>query len=116
MAGKLLGKCPVCGGEMAITRLKCRKCETEISGDFTPCIFCRLDKDQEGLVTVFLKNRGNIREVERELGISYPTVRSRLDDALQALGLLPRTRSKGGKEPGSKEEGGEASGKDRGTA
>jgi hypothetical protein len=98
MSSKLLGRCPVCGSDMAVTRLKCARCATEISGDFTPCAFCRLDKEQERLITVFLKTRGSIREVERELGISYPTVRARLEEALQALGLAPRARAKGGKE------------------
>jgi hypothetical protein len=87
MASRVIGKCPVCHRELSITRLKCPGCSTEISGEFTPCTFCFLDPEQERLIMVFLKNRGNIREVERELGISYPTVRARLDEVLAALGL-----------------------------
>jgi len=87
MASRVIGKCPVCRKELTITRLKCQGCSTEISGDFSPCSFCFLDPEQERLIMVFLKTRGNIREVERELGISYPTVRARLDEVLAALGL-----------------------------
>lgn len=90
MANRLMGKCPVCRSELTITALRCPSCATEISGDFEPCPYCRLETDQLQLVSVFLKTRGNIREVERELGISYPTVRARLDDVIKALGLTPR--------------------------
>lgn len=101
MSSKMLGKCPVCSEDLEITRLRCPGCGTEIKGDFTPCPFCRLDADQEKLLTVFLKARGNIREVERELGISYPTVRARIDEVLKALGL--ETAAKRREENGEKE-------------
>lgn len=94
MSHKMLGKCPVCDTDLTVTRLHCSNCETEVSGEFDPCDFCRLDQDQEKLVAAFLKTRGNIREVERELGISYPTVRARLDDVLKVLGLTPKYRTR----------------------
>ncbi|MHC5039571.1 MAG: DUF2089 family protein [Planctomycetota bacterium] len=100
MPKRVLGKCPVCREELAITCLRCPACSTEISGIFSPCPYCRLDPDQEQLVSVFLKSRGNIREVERELGISYPTVRSRLDEVLKALGITPKERGRGGRPTG----------------
>ncbi len=87
MSHKLLGKCPVCRQNLKVTRLRCPSCSTEIAGDFEPCPFCRLDEAQEKLITVFLKRRGNIREVERELGMSYPTVRARLEGAVKVLEL-----------------------------
>jgi hypothetical protein len=82
------GSCPVCRGEMAVTSLKCRDCESELSGSFTTCPFCRLSKDQSEFVLTFLKARGSIKVVERELGISYPTVRARLSAVLKALDLV----------------------------
>ncbi len=80
------GKCPVCGSSLSVAKLKCYKCESELSGNFKLCKFCQLDDEMKEFVEVFIKCRGNIKEVERELGISYPTVRSRLDKAIQALG------------------------------
>ncbi len=57
-----------------------------MEGTFDACKFCRLDQEQRQIIEVFLTARGNIKEVERFLGISYPTVRSRLDAVLEALG------------------------------
>lgn len=86
MANKLLGKCPVCGDNLRITTLKCPACHTSIGGNFRLDKFSRLDTDQLHFVEVFIKSRGNIKEVEREMGISYPTVRNKLDDVIKALG------------------------------
>ncbi len=82
----MLGQCPVCGGKMDVTRLHCDDCDSTLEGRFDTCRFCQLSPDQQVFVSVFLKNRGNIKDMERELGISYPTVRSRLDSILRALG------------------------------
>lgn len=86
MAHELIGKCPICNQELEVTRLKCRFCGTSIEGSFELCKFCRLDPEQINFVEVFIKCRGNIKEVEKELNISYPTVRSKLDQVIKALG------------------------------
>ena len=82
----LILKCPSCSGDLSVARLHCDSCDIALEGDFTiPALF-RLNRAQLDFVEVFLKNRGNIREVERELGVSYPTVRARLDEVLDAIG------------------------------
>lgn len=81
-----LGKCPVCKQDLEITRLHCDQCNTTIEGTFTLCRFCRLTGEQKQFMETFVKCRGNIKEVEKDLGISYPTVRSRLDEVISALG------------------------------
>ncbi len=86
MAYKAPGRCPVCSGDLMISKLTCLQCDTRIEGEFHPCKFCRLPDDQLKFLEVFIKCRGNIRDVEKELGISYPTVRGRLDSVIQALG------------------------------
>lgn len=86
ISNKLLNRCPSCGKELTITRLGCNHCQIKIEGEFLPCKFCRLPGDQLEFIEVFLQCRGNIKDVEKELGISYPTVRNRLDGVLQALG------------------------------
>ncbi|HEU0115135.1 MAG TPA: DUF2089 domain-containing protein [Thermomicrobiales bacterium] len=80
------GTCPICGAATIVTRVDCPVCETRIEGRFGLGRFGRLTPEQLGFVEVFVKNRGIIKDVEAELGISYPTVRARLDDALQAMG------------------------------
>ncbi len=86
MVHDLIGKCPVCSENLRITKLRCPNCHTEISGDFQLDKFLRLNKEQLKFVEVFIKSRGNIKDVEREMGISYPTVRNKLDDVIEALG------------------------------
>jgi hypothetical protein len=83
----LLLKCPSCNGDLAVSKLHCHSCDITIDGDFGIPALLRLNRAQLDFVEVFLKNRGIIREVERELGVSYPTVRARLDEVLEAIGL-----------------------------
>ncbi|EGW39190.1 hypothetical protein DOT_2859 [Desulfosporosinus sp. OT] len=71
---------------MRISKLTCTHCPTKIEGDFSSCKFCQLPAEQLIFVEAFIKCRGNIKEVEKELGISYPTVRSRLDSVIETLG------------------------------
>ena len=80
-------QCPVCGESMVVTKLRCSHCGTELSGEFSPCRFCRLEEKHLQFVETFLRCRGSIKEVERALGVSYPTVKNMLDAALSALGL-----------------------------
>lgn len=84
---RIPSRCPVCSGELTVTRLHCRHCDTTLEGRFETTRFARLTPEQLDFVAVFLKSRGNIKEVERELSISYPTVRARLDSVLAALGF-----------------------------
>jgi len=82
----VIGRCPICGEELAVTRLHCTSCDTQIEGRFQLSRFQRLSADQLAFLEAFVKNRGIIKDVEAELDISYPTVRARLDDALRAMG------------------------------
>ncbi len=86
MANPLIGRCPVCGDALEVVRLECGRCHTTIEGRFSLSRLSRLSDEQLQFVETFLRVRGNIREMERELGISYPTVRNRLDGILQAMG------------------------------
>ncbi|MDQ2087668.1 DUF2089 domain-containing protein [Herbivorax sp. ANBcel31] len=86
MNREALGKCPVCDGDTSITKIKCSKCNTTIEGEFDLCKFCRLSSEQKLFIDVFIKCRGNIKEIEKELGISYPTVKNKIEDAVKALG------------------------------
>ena len=82
--------CPVCGGEYEITSLTCKSCKSELNGRFEGCEYCALDESEKSFLSTFIKCRGNIREVEKELGISYPTVRNRLDNIISRLGYEDR--------------------------
>jgi hypothetical protein len=93
MAKEVLGKCPVCGSETEITKISCEECGTTIEGHFQLCKFCKLTADQKSFIDIFIKCRGNIKEVEKEMGISYPTVKNKLEDVACALGYKTEPES-----------------------
>ena len=90
VAHDVIATCPVCAGELAVTRLRCGECGTTIEGEFGVGRFGRLTRDQTQVLESFLRSRGNLRDMERELGISYPTVRARVEALVRALGFGPR--------------------------
>ena len=96
MAHDVISTCPVCSNELAITRLHCGSCGTTLEGDFSVGRFGRLNRDQLALLESFLRSRGNLREMERELGISYPTVRARVEALVRALGFGARADAAAG--------------------
>lgn len=93
MGYKVLSRCPVCSSRLKILKLKCSKCGTIIENDFELSNFAYLSGEQLRFLETFIKCRGNIKEVEKELGISYPTVRAKLDEVIAALGYTV-TKSK----------------------
>lgn len=82
----VLGQCPVCGENMIITRLHCPHCEVTIEGRFSLGRLAMLSPDQLEFVEVFMRCEGKITRVEKELGISYPTVRSRMNEIITTMG------------------------------
>jgi len=93
MPHDVISTCPVCSNELTVTRLNCRSCGTTLEGEFSVGRFGRLTREQLLLLESFLRSRGNLRDMERELSISYPTVRSRVEALVRALGFGPRADS-----------------------
>ena len=84
---KLPRHCPACHEPLLVTRLTCPGCKTEVTGSFPPDLFARLPANDFDFVVMFVKSRGNVKEMERELGISYWTIRNRLNEIVVQLGL-----------------------------
>ena len=103
MPHDVISTCPVCSSELAVTRLHCRSCGTTLEGDFSVGRFGRLSREQLTLLESFLRSRGNLRDMERELGISYPTVRTRVEALVRALGFGPRGDDDQADEPAPQE-------------
>jgi len=82
-------KCPLCGGEITVTRIYCRECDTTIEGRFGGGPFSQLKPDQLAFVETFVRCEGRINRMEDELGLSYPTIRNRLHEVIRALGYEP---------------------------
>lgn len=82
----IFNECPVCKGEMIVTTLQCRECDSSIRGRFFAGPFASLSAEQLEFVELFVRNEGKINRMEAELGLSYPTIRNRLHEVIKALG------------------------------
>jgi hypothetical protein len=89
----VLGKCPVCGDTLAVTRLHCRNCDSALEGQFSLGRFYQLSPEQLAFVETFIRCEGKLTRVQNELGMSYPTARARLTDVVRALGYEVREDS-----------------------
>ena len=87
MQHRMPSSCPVCSNSLSVTGLKCSECGTQIRGDFTGCRFCSLNSEQTRFLLTFLQCRGSLKEMEKRLGISYPTIKNRLEELISALDL-----------------------------
>lgn len=104
----ILSKCPVCGGDLVVTRLHCPACETSIEGSFDPggstgqlqsaftaeqlkplLPFARLSAEQLQFVLTFVRCEGRFNRMEDEMGLSYPTLRNRMNEIIRAMGYEP---------------------------
>jgi hypothetical protein len=81
--------CPICKHDLNVVRLHCDHCDTTIEGTFTMSKFNYLETEKLYFIEMFVKNRGNIKAIEKELNISYPTVKKMLDDVIIGLGYTP---------------------------
>jgi hypothetical protein len=82
----VIGKCPVCGDVLSVTRLHCRNCDSALEGQFTLGRFYQLSPQQLSFVETFIRCEGKLTRVQEELGMSYPTARARLTEVIHALG------------------------------
>ncbi len=86
MRKELPGACPVCGGRMHVRELGCRSCDITIRGEFELSPFNALTKDELRFVELFIRTQGNLRDMQSELGLSYPTVKKQLENVIRSLG------------------------------
>lgn len=87
MKKEVISHCPICDNELTITRLHCDKCQIEINGEFSLSKLSLLTKEQLKFVEVFLKNSGSIKAIEKDMNISYPTVKKLLNEVLSTMGF-----------------------------
>lgn len=86
MKKEVISKCPVCQNELTITKLHCDHCQIEISGEFSLSRLNYLSKEQLDFVELFMRTQGNIKSIEKEMGVSYPTVKKILNEVLVSMG------------------------------
>lgn len=85
MKGQLPKLCPSCGAGLRVTQLSCPGCETLVSGSYRLPVFSRLSNDDQEFVLSFILSSGSLKQMARLYGVSYPTVRNRLDDLISVL-------------------------------
>ena len=90
---RLPTSCPSCGGNLAVKRLCCDKCDTEVEGLYPLPPLAGLAPDDEDFILEFIKASGSLKDMAILLGVSYPTVRNRLDEIIRKL-RQNETRSK----------------------
>lgn len=98
MNKKLLGNCPICGQKMVVSQLSCKSCDTSISGSFSLSRFDYLSQQEQEFALTFIKNAGNIKQIEKEMNISYPTVKKMLDSVIKNLGFENKNNNQLNKE------------------
>ncbi|MGP3779659.1 DUF2089 domain-containing protein [Halanaerobium saccharolyticum] len=86
MSYPIPAKCPTCEGKLNVTELRCNNCNTQISGDFYLDELFQLNYELQQFLKIFIKTRGNIKNMEKELEMSYPTVRNKLNELIKTLG------------------------------
>ena len=91
MSYPVITTCPVCSDTLKVTKLQCTHCHTTIENEFELSKLASLQRSSTTSFEIFLRSRGNIKEVEKESGISYPTVQGKLNDIIAALGYADRS-------------------------
>jgi hypothetical protein len=86
----VIGKCPVCGDNLSVSRLHCRACDSALEGQFSLGRFYQLSPEQLSYVETFIRCEGKLTRLQDELGMSYPTARARLTEVIRALGYEVR--------------------------
>ena len=81
--------CPICGGQMTITRLYCQACDTTIEGRFVERSLAQLSTEDLDFIETFVRCEGKINRMEKELNLSYPTIRNRLNEVIRHMGYEP---------------------------
>lgn len=87
---EIIGFCPVCTDKLVASKLKCHGCGLELANDFALSRFNYLKEDELNYIEVYLQCSGNLREVQKQLGISYPLAKKQFNKVLSSLGLTPR--------------------------
>ena len=94
----VISECPVCHHDLEVIKLQCTHCETTLEGRFTLSKFNYLDTEKLYFIEVFMKNKGNIKMVEKEMGLSYPTIKKMLDEVVEQLGYSSKDEKQEEKE------------------
>ncbi len=81
-------QCPACNSPMKVGRLLCEQCGTEVCGSFSLPLLARLSEKEQQFIVDFIKASGSLKDMAKNMGVSYPTVRNKLDDLIDKLNKM----------------------------
>ncbi len=81
-------RCPSCGGRLHVSGMVCPECDTAITGDYRLPLLMRLGSEERAFVLDFVRSSGSLKEMSRRMGLSYPTVRNKLDEIIETINRL----------------------------
>lgn len=85
---KLPIHCPSCESNLVVSQLKCPNCQTEIKGEYQLPLFVQLPQEDQDFILNFFLSSGSIKEMAKQAGLSYPTMRNRMDDLIEKIKQL----------------------------
>jgi len=88
MSPKLPIQCPACEDALKVSQLRCDSCLTLVSGSYSMPVFLKLPAEEQDFILKFLINSGSLKEMAKQMSISYPTLRNRLDDLIEKIKQL----------------------------
>src|SRR5579862_2209935 len=86
-------QCPYCGSGMTVTQMTCGHCRVSIAAAFPMSRLGSLPVEHQRFIEMFMLAGGNLKEIAEQVGVSYPTIRSRLDKVIESLrGEIAKTQ------------------------
>ncbi|CAD0003786.1 MULTISPECIES: DUF2089 family protein [Flavobacterium] len=85
---KLPVNCPSCENALRVSMMKCDQCQTEVSGTYDLPLYLKLSREDQDFILEFFLSSGSIKEMAKQAGNSYPTMRNKMDDLIEKIKKL----------------------------
>ncbi|MDN4013595.1 MULTISPECIES: DUF2089 family protein [Chryseobacterium] len=77
--------CPSCESALQVSQMKCNNCETTVSGNYELPLYLQLTREEQEFILSFFLSSGSIKEMAKQAGNSYPTMRNKMDDLIEKI-------------------------------
>ncbi|WP_313376730.1 DUF2089 family protein [Chishuiella sp.] len=88
MDKKLPVICPSCANELFVEKLICNSCETQVVGNYKLPLFLKLTNDEQEFIMQFFISSGSLKDMSKQMDVSYPTMRNRVDDLINKIKIF----------------------------
>ena len=80
--------CPSCENSLRVSQMKCDQCKTDVNGNYELPLYLKLNRDDQDFILEFFLSSGSIKEMAKQAGNSYPTMRNKMDDLIKKIKTL----------------------------